>query len=92
MVNKQEYSFTPEQCRLKVKSLKEKFERKKKKNNTSGESPASTDNDDMDEIFESIPDMKPKCIIDSGLKVKRKEAAKDDISTEEPGRSLCLCS
>ena len=46
--------FTPEQCRLKLKSMKEKYERNKKKNNKSGESPADSDDEELEEIFEKL--------------------------------------
>jgi hypothetical protein len=64
--NHYKYNFTPEQCRLKIKSLKEKYDRNKKKNNKSGEAPASdSDQDELKEIFDKMPDMKPVCVIDS---------------------------
>lgn len=59
------YFFTPEQCRLKLKSMKEKYDRNKKKNNKSGESPADSDDEELEEIFEKLPDMNPVCLIES---------------------------
>jgi hypothetical protein len=34
--SERDYSFSAEQCRLKIKGLKSKYKRQKKKNNTSG--------------------------------------------------------
>lgn len=72
------YSFSAEKCRLKIKGLKSKYERQKKINNTSGESPAS----DFD-VFEKIPDMKPKAVLESGTGTSKKRPAADDSSSEE---------
>lgn len=65
-VNKFGYNFTGEQCRLKIKSLKEKYERSKKKQNKSGESPPDTDCEELMDIFDKCPDMKPTFVIDTG--------------------------
>ena len=52
-VNKEGYQFSAERCRLKIKGLKSKYDRQKKKNNTSGESPASDDDNEEDfDVFE----------------------------------------
>ena len=60
----------------------------KKKNNTSGESPASDDDDDDDDdddeyfdVFEKIPDMKPRAVLDSERSKKMPPA--DDSSSDE---------
>ncbi|XP_056020206.1 uncharacterized protein LOC125670797 [Ostrea edulis] len=80
-VNKEGYHFSAEQCRLKIKGLKSKYDRQKKKNNTSGESPASDEDEDDFDVFEKIPDMKPKAVLDSGNSRKRSPA--DDSSSDE---------
>lgn len=85
-VKKEGYQFSAEQCRLKIKGLKSKYDRQKKKNNTSGESPASDDDDEEEEdfdVFEKIPDMKPRAVLDSGSSKKRPPA--DDSSSDEVG-------
>ena len=66
-VNSYKYNFTAEQCRLKIKSLKEKYARQKRKNRTSGDSPATDCDEDENlmETFDSFPDMNPDCIYDS---------------------------
>lgn len=66
------YSFSAEKCRLKIKGLKSKYERQKKKNNTSGESPASDEDDEDFDVFEKIPDMKPKAVLESGTGTSKK--------------------
>lgn len=80
-VNKEGYQFSAEQCRLKIKGLKLKYDRQKKKNNTSGESPASDDDEEDFDVFEKIPDMKPRAVLDSGSSKKRPPA--DDSSSDE---------
>ncbi|XP_061178107.1 uncharacterized protein LOC133186795 [Saccostrea echinata] len=75
------YNFSAEKCRMKIKGLKSKYERHKKKNNTSGESPASDEDEDDFDVFEKIPDMKPKAVLESGTSKKRPPA--DDSSSEE---------
>lgn len=45
--------------------MKEKYERNKKKNNKSGESPADSDDEELEEIFEKLPDMNRVCLIES---------------------------
>nr|XP_034326450.1 proteoglycan 4-like [Crassostrea gigas]XP_034326451.1 proteoglycan 4-like [Crassostrea gigas] len=77
------YSFSAEKCRLKIKGLKSKYERQKKKNNTSGESPASDEDDEDFDVFEKIPDMKPKAVLESGTGTSKKRPAADDSSSEE---------
>ena len=84
--------------------MKEKFKRNKK--NTSGESPASTESDELEEVFDTFPDSDPKCIIESGTKnepvslssgFKGKEmkrpispASSDNCNLEEPGSLVRL--
>lgn len=81
-VNKEGYQFSAEQCRLKIKGLKSKYDRQKKKNNTSGESLASDDDEEeYFDVFEKIPDMKPRAVLDSGSSKKRPPA--DDSSSDE---------
>nr|XP_034323196.1 proteoglycan 4-like [Crassostrea gigas] len=77
------YSFSAEKCRLKIKGLKSKYERQKKKNNTSGESPASDEDYEDFDVFEKIPDMKPKAVLESGTGTSKKRPAADDSSSEE---------
>lgn len=67
----------------KIKGLKSKYERQKKKNNTSGESPASDEDDEDFDVFEKIPDMKPKAVLESGTGTSKKRPAADDSSSEE---------
>lgn len=64
--------FSAEKCRLKVKGLKSKYERQKKKYNTSGESPAFDEDEKDFDVFEKIPDMKPKAVLDSGTGTSKK--------------------
>lgn len=81
-VNKEGYQFSAEQCRLTIKGLKSKYDRQKKKNNTSGESLASDDDEEeYFDVFEKIPDMKPRAVLDSGSSKKRPPA--DDSSSDE---------
>jgi len=62
------YNFDNEQCRLKIKCLKDKQIRRNKKNNTSGESPA--EDSDYEDSFNNFPDVKPKKAIDTHPKKK----------------------
>lgn len=74
--------FSAEKCRLKVKGLKSKYERQKKKNNTSGESPAFDEDEEDFDVFEKIPDMKPKAVLDSGTGTSKKRPQDDSLSEE----------
>lgn len=62
------YNFTAEQCRLKLKGLKEKYDRNMKKKKKSGESPPESDCEDLQEVFDRCPDMKPVHVIDTSTK------------------------
>lgn len=61
--------FTSEQCRLKIKSCKEKYQRAEKIRNRSGSAtPSIADNDDeMEAIFHGLPDVKPVSTMDSDV-------------------------
>lgn len=48
---------------------------RRKKNNTSGESPASDEDDEDFDVFEKIPDMKPKAVLESGTGTSKKKAS-----------------
>jgi hypothetical protein len=82
------HDFSSEKCRLRVKSLKEKYERKKKKNNKSGESPASSDDevgleDIFADTFDTMPDMKPKSVIES----MKRQHSQSPITVADEGES-----
>ncbi|CAG2205000.1 unnamed protein product [Mytilus edulis] len=85
LVNKElDVKFTGEQCRLKIKCLKEKFDRHQKKLNKSGEE--HTEMPPELEIFESQPDVKPVITMDSFKCDKGKRQHEDngiDVSSEE---------
>ena len=57
-------SFTAEQCRLKIKSEKARYERAKKSNTLSGQS-YDTNEDGLAEDFGQIPDIYPKHVLSS---------------------------
>lgn len=58
--------YTAEQCRLKIKSLKEKFERHKKMTNKSGAAtPVESLADDLVSTFHGLPDVNPTSTLDS---------------------------
>ena len=81
------YNFTSEQCRCKIKCMKEKHERKKKKENQTGESP--DEGSDHEDLFDKMPDVKPKICIDSLKKAKRPKNKPEDSQsdTEESSQS-----
>ena len=54
---------TPEQCRIKIRSMKDRFERMKKKLKTSGESNIEIPTEFT--VFESQHDVQPKYLLDS---------------------------
>nr|XP_022309965.1 uncharacterized protein LOC111115499 isoform X2 [Crassostrea virginica] len=76
------FNFTSEQCRLKIKSLKERHARLSKKRGKSGEGAPEADNleDEMAEAF-STPDFKPVYVSESGPKNP------NDKSDEKPSTS-----
>ncbi|XP_050413506.1 uncharacterized protein LOC126827966 [Patella vulgata] len=80
-VNEYGYNFNAEQCRLKVKSLKQKYDRNKKKMKKFGESPPSEDDlSEVESVFDSLPDMRPTFTIDSGdTSTKKKKNQKRSI-------------
>ncbi|VDH92877.1 Hypothetical predicted protein [Mytilus galloprovincialis] len=88
LVNKElDVKFTGEQCRLKIKCLKEKFYRHQKKLNKSGE---HTEMPPELEIFESQPDVKPVITMDLNV-IKESDNMDNDIdvsSEEEEDRSI----
>lgn len=80
------YTFQAEQCRLKMKGIKSRHERRKKKEDTSGESPASDDDlpDDVGDILDKMPDITPVSVIDTDLGTqgqKRKHGGNDDLDS-----------
>ncbi|XP_033740021.1 uncharacterized protein LOC117327234 [Pecten maximus] len=80
---KHEYDFSAEQCRLKIKSLKERHHRYQKKQDKSGEGAPDYNEVDqsMDEVFSSMPDVNPVFVVDSG----------SQSSSEVPGQLSSAC-
>ena len=62
--------------------MKEKYDRNKKKNNKSGESPADSDDEELEEIFEKLPDMNPVCLIESYPKKSQTPTDQENIKRQ----------
>ncbi|CAG2215578.1 unnamed protein product [Mytilus edulis] len=72
---------TPEQCRIKIRSMKDRFERMKKKLKTSGESNIEIPTEFT--VFESQHDVQPKYLLDSS-KPKKAESSSEEEETSNP--------
>ena len=82
------YDFSGEQCRLKIKSMKEKYDRNKKKSLKSGESPPDSDCEELNSVFDRCPDMKPVFVIDTSTdkaKPMTSSLISDSCEEEESG-------
>ncbi|XP_063436629.1 uncharacterized protein LOC134718065 [Mytilus trossulus] len=86
-MNTYNYKFTAEQCRLKIKGLKEKYERNKKKNEKLGESPGTEDELELDDVFDKFPDMNPEFSIDSSSSSKKGPTKRKESSSPESDSS-----
>ena len=67
-INKKGYKFEAEECRLKHKSLKERYTRRQKSQKKSGTSgvPKNSVDEVMHEVFSNCPDVNPVFNIESG--------------------------
>ena len=72
-------NYTAEKCRLKIKTIQEKYCRDKKKNNQSGSERIPV-NPQEEEIFSSCPDVIPVCVLDSETSPKP-SASNSSVST-----------
>ncbi|CAC5403240.1 unnamed protein product [Mytilus coruscus] len=90
------YDFSSEQCRLKIKSLKEKQLRNQKLSDKSGEGNPEEDTIDekLDEVFSNQPDVNPVHIIQSkekpGASEEKRKETEDSGDSEEGTVVVCL--
>ena len=75
-MEKKKHKFSSEQCRLKIKSLKERYLKLQKKLNKSGSDNPTVPDDgssDLEETFSTQPDVHPVCTVDSEEREWKKE-------------------